>query len=425
MQFNPTTHTLSNGITVILDPMDVATDDVCIAFRTGALDESPDEYGITHFCEHMFCKGTARFPTSRIAKDYIANNGGTINAATSYKMLRFVGRIIAENLWVLMDFLADRLQNSLFDESVLENERGVILDELRRALSDNSIRKQIFVEKKIFGTDVPNGKMTLGTPENIKKFTRNDMMDFISRRVSAKNCLICISGKIENQQDLLKKLEEKFSFLPTHDVVNQDNRKYHPCTAHHFMPDIKNSTIEVLFPSLWDDTDENKYQDICVGKFERCMREKLFDVLRSENGLTYGVGFSGYGGTFSSVAGPRTETAPENVARVVGLIAKTAHQIYTDNLPNDEDLQKYTNQNALGRANFLESNAHRCERHVWDWCDYGRAHDFYWIKKLSDSATNADVVKYTRGIFDGPISIITHGPKFDGDLQQIWKDNFK
>ena len=91
MKFEPTLHKLSNGVTVILDPMDVATDEVCICFRTGGFDENPSEYGITHFCEHMFCKGTPRFPTARIAKDYIANNGGDINAATSPRRLRFVG----------------------------------------------------------------------------------------------------------------------------------------------------------------------------------------------------------------------------------------------------------------------------------------------------------------------------------------------
>ena len=424
MKFEATLHKLSNGVTVILDPMDVATDEVCICFRTGSGDEEPNEYGITHFCEHMFCKGTPRFPTSRSGKDYIANNGGNVNAATSLDYLRFVGRIVSENLWILLDFLADRIQNSLFDADTIENERGVILDELRRSLSKNGVKQTIFVEKNLYNIEVPNGEMTLGNSENIKSFSRQDLLDFAARRMSGKNCLICVSGKIESKDELLNKLEERFNFLPAHNVEKKRHWQYTARTAHNLMPELKNDVIEILFPCLWPATIEYKYQDICVSKFEHLLREKMFDVLRSENGLVYGCGFSNRGDILSPVCGPYTETAPENVARVVGLIAKTAHDVYVSGVDADF-LTKDKNLNKLSRANFLESNAERCRRNVWDWGYFNIAHDFYRDCELADSVTPGDVIKYTRGIYDGPMSIITHGPKFDGDLQQIWKDNFK
>ena len=128
---------------------------------------------------------------------------------------------------------------------------------------------------------------------------------------------------------------------------------------------------------------------------------------------------------FTSVCGPRIETDAENVERVVALTAQTAHKVYAENLPSDTDLVRYKNQNELIRANFLESNADRCERIVTDWLIYEHMYDFNKQTKMSDSITNADVVKYTRNYFDGDMSIITHGPKCAGDLQQIWKDNFK
>ena len=426
MKFEPTMHKLSNGVTVILDPMDVATDDVCVCFHTGSYDETPNEYGITHFCEHMFCKGTKRFPTSRIANDYVANNGGNTNAYTSPKCLRFIGRIVSENLMVLMDFLADRIKNSLFDAGVLENERGPILDELRHSLSDNGIKRWIFTEKTVLGFGVPNGKPTLGNPENINRFTRDDLMDFISRRISAKNCLICISGKIDDSAALLTELERLFNFLPVHDVTNAYPLKYTSCVAHNYTPDTKNVVMELLFPTLWPDTLEYESQDKCVAKFDRFLWEKLFDVLRSENGLTYGVrvGVS-YGDNKTDLTRIYTETSPENVANAVELIAKTSYKIYTDNLLTSEKLQQYTNQNKLGRADFLERNTRRCDKLVSDWLCYGALTDIYHSWELSDSVTVDDVAKNTRGYFDGPMSIITHGPKFDGDLKQIWYDNFK
>ena len=106
MEINPTLHKLSNGISVILDPMDVETDEVCICFKTGSLDEEDSERGLTHFCEHMFFKGTPRFPSAQLARDYIADKGAYINAYTGYDKLRFCGRVVSKNLYFLLDFWA-------------------------------------------------------------------------------------------------------------------------------------------------------------------------------------------------------------------------------------------------------------------------------------------------------------------------------
>ena len=76
MKYNPTLHKLSNGVSVILDPMEIETTHVAVSFKTGALDERPNEYGLTHFCEHMLCKGTKRFPTVTSIKDYMEENAG-------------------------------------------------------------------------------------------------------------------------------------------------------------------------------------------------------------------------------------------------------------------------------------------------------------------------------------------------------------
>ena len=120
MKYNPTLHKLSNGVAVILDPMDVETASVAVSFKTGSWDEKPNEYGITHFCEHMLCKGTKRFPTVAAIKDYMEENAGVSNAFTSLTELRLHGRIIGENLDKLIDVLSDQLQNSLFPPECIE-----------------------------------------------------------------------------------------------------------------------------------------------------------------------------------------------------------------------------------------------------------------------------------------------------------------
>ena len=89
MKFEPKLYRLSNGVTVILDPMDVETAVVRITFDTGSRDEKQNEYGITHFCEHVFCLGSTRFPTRKSRNDFLDMHSGTRDASTSATALSF------------------------------------------------------------------------------------------------------------------------------------------------------------------------------------------------------------------------------------------------------------------------------------------------------------------------------------------------
>lgn len=425
MKFEPTLHKLSNGVSVILDPMDLETAFVKITFKTGSADEKPNEYGITHFCEHMFCKGSKRFPTQKERKDFMENHGGVCNATTSMLTLSFYGRIIAENISVLIDVLADMLENALFKEKQLEIERGAILDELRRAM-DNPDRNMFnFGMKNMFNFFVPNGLLNLGNSENIKSFTREQLLEFAHRRMSAKNCVITISGRIDSITDIIAQLEKSFAFLPTHDVVQDFRHDYTPCVQHCSANKNQNVKLDIVFPYTIPDTFENIYINKCIGAFEDFLRRELQEVLRNQNGLVYGLRNAYYGFPNYECAGYGTETAPENVARVVELMAKTMARVYNENLVTQAELEKMFNLSRLKDADFLESSKSRNDELNGFYRFYNCLYDFNESVNMRKSITPADVVKYTRGIFDGPMSIITYGANFDADLKKIWDDNFK
>ena len=68
--------------------------------------------------------------------------------------------------------------------------------------------------------------------------------------------------KLVRSSDSSTILEEKFSFLPTHDVSVNQELTYTACRAHNLMPDRKNVVLEILFPEKWPDTDENLFQNL-------------------------------------------------------------------------------------------------------------------------------------------------------------------
>lgn len=427
MKYEPALHKLSNGVTVILDPMELETAALKVHFKTGSRDELPHEYGLTHFCEHMLCKGTTRFPTQKAVDEYLDYNGGGKNAATGSQSLSFYGRIIAENLNVLIDVISDQLQNSLFDPQKIEIERHVILDELRRA-QDNPERQMVdFISGTLFNYAMFSTR-NLGTPETIASFTRDQMLEFLSRRLSAKNCIVAISGKIVNPDATLTYLEKSFKFLPTHDVSENDAITYTPTIAHNSKQDRKNVRLAILFPDVrntWPQVFENRFKNVSVGKFERHITRELQDIIRRDHGLVYGFGKVSAGNDKFSINGFSTQTSPENIAAVLALIAKNAYRIYTEKTITDEDLIRFERKNKLANADFLESASRRCDRLISFYRDYERIYDFYDTIKMSENIRRDDVIKYSRGYFDGPMSIITQGADFDTDLAAIWHENFK
>lgn len=422
MEYKPTAHKLSNGVTVILDSMDLETVAVKIRFTTGSRDETPAVYGITHFCEHMLVKGTKNFPSRKELKYYIEDHGGAFNASTSSNSLQIYGRIIAENTNVLLTVFADMLQNSLFEPGKIEIERNVILDESRRAHGSNSRKFADLIQTSLLDF---SAFRNLGPDENIKSFTREQMLDWMHKHLSAKNCTIGISGRIDNKDALLKQLENLFAFLPNHDVEKHRFFKYTPCDKFVPEPSLQNVWINILFPYLREDNYENLRDNIAETKFHKYLVQELVEVVRQQNGLVYGVGMAAYANEDNGIHGIDTETSSENLERAVALIAQTAYRIYNNDKITEPVIKRFYNHHRLSDADFLESATRRCDILVNHWSDFGTIYDFRQIQEFDKSITADDVIKCSKGFFDGPMSIITFGAEHDVDLRKVWIENFK
>ena len=419
MKYNPTLHKLSNGVAVILDPMDVETASVAVSFKTGSWDEKPNEYGITHFCEHMLCKGTKRFPTVTAIKDYMEENAGVSNAFTSLTELRLHGRIIGENLDKLIDVLSDQLQNSLFPPECIELERLVILDELRR--SQDNRPGPAFVWQTLFNQSVSN--RTLGPADNIKSFSREQMLDWLRQRLSAKNCTIAISGKISDPSSILRLLEQKFNFLPTHDVSHLAEPTYHPTNAHDSSRKTRNVNLFIAIPKRFKMDDSMFFERTCERRFKLYLEKELYEEVRQKHGLVYDISVSAVGNN-NGVHCIETQCSAENIAQVTALIAQTCNRVYNSGDPSDEWLRRYSNGCRLGDAEWLDAPRKRLDTLIEHYARNNKLYDLSNTIKVADSITSKDVQKCSRGFFDGPISIVTAGPDYKANLAQIWKQNF-
>ena len=100
-----------------------------VLVKTGSINESADENGISHFIEHVLFKGTKKRSAFEIS-DYIDRIGAQINAFTSKELTCYYTKSTKENLLETIEVLSDIFFDSTFIKEELEKEKGVVIEEI-------------------------------------------------------------------------------------------------------------------------------------------------------------------------------------------------------------------------------------------------------------------------------------------------------
>jgi predicted Zn-dependent peptidase len=193
---------LPNGIRVIYLPNESIISHVALIVNVGSRDELKNEHGLAHFIEHLIFKGTKKRKAYHIIS-CLENSGGELNAYTAKEETCIHASCLKENIGKALELISDVLYNSIFPEKEIEKEKLIVLDEIN-SYKDNPA-EMIFddFEEFIF----PNsslGSNILGTPTSIKKYNRNDIINFIRKSYSTEQMVIAITGNLDCEK--IKKL---------------------------------------------------------------------------------------------------------------------------------------------------------------------------------------------------------------------------
>lgn len=421
MKFAPRIHKLSNGLNVILDNFDIATACVEIDIHSGANDETTDtEFGITHFVEHMLSKGTHQHPdTMDNTTNIPISIGGVRNAGTTYDKMCLFGRVLAENLDKLLGLFSEQLRDSLFDPHKIEIERGVILDEYRRKMMDSATVFSIFSNEKLFGAH-----NILGTPDTIKSFSREQLMNYLHKILSAQNMTICISGKVSDPEKTLQQLEQLFGWIPSFPVP-RTQQEITPIVAHNPKNNQANIQLRIAFENTIPTDLQHRPQTLAANRFSFLLGKKLYEILRNKLGLTYGVSTTHFGHTNVYANTINTSTSPQNIDTVIAAIARECATARMKPEISDDDVARLRMLMKLQFADIMESASKRCGKLLEHWHQYGALYDLMGEMYMNDQMTKSNIIDATKDFFTPPASILTQGPDVNSDLQKIWNDNFK
>src|SRR3712207_495306 len=141
----------------------------------------------------------------RSAED-IEDVGGQLNAFTSKESTCYYVKILNTHTELALDVLSDMLFNSKFLEEDIEREKGVIIEEIN--MNEDS-PEDVLVDlhsKAIWGDD-SIALPILGTEENVKSFTREQIVNYLKSHYVPQNSVISIAG---NFDDSIYSLLEKY-----------------------------------------------------------------------------------------------------------------------------------------------------------------------------------------------------------------------
>ena len=310
--------TLGNGIRVITEYLpNYHSVAVGIWVKTGSTCETPEENGISHFIEHMMFKGTEKRSAKQIAVD-MDKIGGQLNAFTSKECTCYHAKVVPDKLDTAIEVLADLFMNSVHDEKEIEKEKGVVLEEI--AMVNDNV-EELAHEKisELFFTGSTLSKPILGPPENITKFTRADLVQYIDMHYYPANVVVAVAGNYDEQQ-LMDSIQKHLG-----DYMRGSKKEKDSC-ENPFVPkerslfiekDVEQTHLCLAFPGCTFADDIRFSLAVLNNIFGGGMSSRLFQSIREEKGLAYSVysypSAYSFSGMFSLYAGTTAVNADDVV----------------------------------------------------------------------------------------------------------------
>ncbi|MBI1388014.1 MAG: hypothetical protein GC154_06160 [bacterium] len=160
--------------------------------HTGAIHDPEPHFGLSHFYEHMFFKGTEKHGVG-VMDRIITSLGGYNNAATSLDYTHYYVVLPSAGWRAALEVMADSLLHPLFDPEEIERERAVIVEEIKRH-EDNPWAKiyDEFIEAAFANNRYQ--RKVLGTVDSLQTIDQGVFQDYQRKRYHPRNTTLSLAG---------------------------------------------------------------------------------------------------------------------------------------------------------------------------------------------------------------------------------------
>ena len=399
-------HRLSNGFRVVTERMPgLASASIGVWVTAGARHETAQQNGIAHFLEHMAFKGTGKRTSLQIA-EAIEDVGGYINAYTSREVTAYYVRVLENDVSLGLDVIADILRNPVLDNSEIEVERGVILQEIGQALDTPDDVIFDWLQEKAYPNQ-PIGRTILGPHERVSNFSRADLSGFIAQHYGPEQMILAAAGAVDHDE-IVRLAEKMFGDMEPKPLFDVDAAKFSGGEVRQPKP-LEQAHMALGFESPGYRADDIYVAQIYASALGGGMSSRLFQEIRENRGLCYTI-FASAGayadtGMMTIYAGTSGDELPELANITIDEMKRAASDM------SPAEVARARAQMKAGLLMGLESPSNRAERlarliQIWD-----RVPPLEETIAQIDAVTTGDVRDFAQNMAtSAPAALALYGP---------------
>ncbi len=336
--------TLPNGLHVIvIEHREQPIVSLRLLVRAGAEQDPPDRPGLASLTAALLDQGTKTRTALQIAET-IESIGGQISTGSAWHYSFAAISVLKPGVDTAFEILADIVRNPIFAEEEIERQRQQLLSGLRVQANDPSYLASTAIERVIFGGH-PYGHPPEGTLDSIPRLTRADLIAFHQAMYHPNNAILAIAGDI-SAAEAFAKAERYFGDWPKGEVRAAVISSPAPTHGRKLLvidkPDAVQTEIRLGKVGIARRDPDYFALQVLNAILASGSGSRLWDVLRRERGLTYGVSSRlearQQPGSLTVSTFTRTEKTAETLQLVLGELERIAREPVTEG-----ELQKAKN----------------------------------------------------------------------------------
>ena len=345
--------TYPNGLRLVVTPMaNFKSVAFSMMIMAGSGDETKNEQGLSHFCEHMLFKGTKRRTGQQIIDEF-SELGVSYNAWTSECATCYYTKAIAENVEACVDLYSDMYFNTKFETEDFDKEGDVIVQEIAMH-EDNPTSVMYDHLNQVYYQGTKYEHPVAGFASAIKKYQPQDIYNYLKKHYIAKNTIIGFAGDISLTR--AEELVDKYFTcnFPIYEVPQEPKQRADmlaikpAATSVQVKKDTEQQHVALAMPVCNQYSNDRYALSLLSMLFGGDMSSRLFINVREKLGLVYSIHaeleLSDIGGNLKVVF----SCTPQNTQKVIAVVNQEIEKLLTDGV-TVEELNKYRNQWHLQR----------------------------------------------------------------------------
>lgn len=350
---------LDNGI-VVLARENFASPSVVVSgyLSVGSLDESEAQAGLADMTSQSLMRGTAHRSFGELYET-IESIGATLGFGSGKHATSFSSKSLSEDLGVILDMLAEVLQEPMFPDEPVNRVKSEKLTALAIREQDTSSRAHRAFNRLVY-RDHPYSIPSEGNKESVEKLEPSDLRKFHAGHYGAKGMVIAIVGAVA-AENAIAEVARRLGTWPDadgHQRAELPAVQKLESPAREFVELEGKSQCDLVIGVPGPSRNHEQFLSAAIGnnilgRFG--MYGRIGDAVREEAGLAYyaySTVSGGHGpGPWEIVAGVN----PANVEQAIDLINVEIER-YVREPVTDEELRE-NQANFIGRLPLqLESN---------------------------------------------------------------------